>query len=634
MAKSRKPVARAKRDRPLDLYLYLLLAAVTLAVYSQVVHFDFLNYDDPEYVTANFHVRSGFTWDGLAWAFTSFHAANWSPLTWLSHMADCQWFGMRSGWHHAGNVLLHTAAALLLFAALKRLTAARWPSAFVAFLFAVHPLHVESVAWIAERKDVLCAVFWFLALYCYARYARQPGAVRYLPVLMAFCLGLMAKAMILTLPFVLLLLDVWPLRRANRLAVLWEKLPLFALAGGGALLTFFAHQRGDSVRSLSAIPFGLRIENALVTYAAYIVRMFWPANLAVFYPYRFDLPVWQVAAAGAALAGVTVLVVRWARSYPYLAVGWFWYLGTLVPVIGLVQVGAQSSADRYTYVPMVGLGIMLAWGAADLLHRQPRLATTAAVCAVATCLLLTWVQLGYWSDSRSLFQHAAEVTSGNYVAYNNLAEYDLTRMQNQEALGNIQEALRIRPAYPEAHANLALVLRRLGKLDDSEREYQSALRLLPSSGPVHAGYGALLVVEGRTNDALREFSAAERLRPDDDEAHFNRARALAALGRIDEAVAELYETIRLRPENAAVRHSLGFILLSRGRMGEAIAQFRVEAQLKPDDAGVHYNLGTLLVSAGRSDEAVEQFSQALRIKPDFAEARRRLEMARASSGEK
>ncbi len=614
MGKSRKPVAKPKRDRPPDLYLYLVLAAVTLAVYSQAVHFDFLNYDDPEYVTANFHVRSGLTWNGLMWAFTSYHAANWSPLTWLSHMADCQWFGMRSGWHHATNVLLHTAAALLLFAALKGLTAARWPSAFVAFLFALHPLHVESVAWIAERKDVLCALFWFLALYGYARYARQPGVVRYLLVLIAFCLGLMAKAMILTLPFVLLLLDVWPLRRANRRAVLWEKAPFFALAAGAAAITFLAHERGDSIRSLSAIPLGLRIENAVVTYAAYIVRMFWPARLAVFYPYRFDLPVWQVAAAGAALVGITVLAVRRARSCPYLAVGWLWYLGTLVPVIGLVQVGAQSSADRYTYVPMVGLGIMLAWGAADLLHGRPRVLRAVAVSAIAACSILTWVQLGYWTDSRSLFEHAAEVTSGNYVAQNNLAEYYLTRMQNGAALGHIQEALRIRPAYPEAHANLALAFRRLGKLDDSEREYQAALRLLPASGAVHAGYGGLLVVEGRNNDALAEFSAAERLRPDDDDAHYNRARVLAALGRTDEAVAEFYETIGLRPENAAVRHSLGFLLLSRGRMDEALAQFRVEAELKPGDAGVHYNLGTLLVSAGRNKEAAAEFSRAIEIK--------------------
>ena len=610
----------------MELYIYALLAAVTLAVYSRAVTFDFLNYDDPVYVVSNAQVRGGLTWAGVAWAFTSFHAANWSPVTWLSHMADCQWFGLRSGWHHATNVALHTAAALLLFAALKRLTGARWPSAFVAFLFALHPLHVESVAWVAERKDVLCALFWFLALYGYARYVERPGAVRYLLVLLAFALGLMSKAMIVTLPFVLMLLDVWPLRRSLRLR---EKLPFFALAAGASWLTFLAQERGDAVRTLSAIPLALRIENAVAAYGAYIIKMFWPAHLAPFYPYRFDLPLWQVAAAAAMLAGITVFVVRRARSLPYLATGWFWYLGTLVPVIGLVQVGAQSSADRYTYVPMVGLGIMLAWGATGVMRSYPRARAALAVASIAICAILTWVQLSYWTDSGTLFQHAIEVTSGNYLAENNLAEFDLTRSQNQDALPHIQEALRIRPAYPDAHANLALDFRRLGRFDESEREYREALRLEPASEPFHMGYGALLVVEGRREQALDEFSTAVRLRPDDDQAHFNRGRVLAQLGRTDDAVAELYEAVRLRPGNAEVRHTLGFLLLSRGRMDEALAQLRAEAQLKPEDAAVHFNLATLLVSAGRLDEAIAEYSQTLRIRPDFPDARRRLAMAQA-----
>jgi tetratricopeptide (TPR) repeat protein len=624
------PVAPApSSNRRADLYLYLLLSAVTLAVYSQVVHFDFLNYDDPDYVTGNVFVRRGFTWDGLTWAFTSFHAANWSPLTWLSHMADCQWFGLRSGWHHGTSVVLHAAAACLLLAALERMTGARWRSALVAFLFALHPLHVESVAWIAERKDVLCALFWFLAIYLYARYARRPGAAGYLMVLGAFALGLLAKAMIVTLPLLLLLLDYWPLRRPWRRALLWEKLPMAALAAAAAVLTYVAQQGGYTMRSLSAIPLGARIANAVVAYATYLVRMFWPARLAVFYPYRLALPPWQVALAGAALAGITAVVLLRARALPYLAVGWFWYLGTMVPVIGLVQVGAQSSADRYMYVPMVGLGIVLAWGGADLLTRRAPAAAAIAVAAMAVCAVVTWHQLGYWADSGRLFQHAVEVTSGNYIAHNNLAQFYLTEMRNQDALGQSEDALRIRPGYPEAHVNRALALRRLGKLEESEAEYRTALRLLPESEPAHMGYGALLVVDGRTGEALREFSTAVGLRPDDDDAHYNLGRVLAAVGRTDQAVGEYYAAIGLRPENAEARHSLGFLLLSRGRMDEALAQLRAEARLKPDDAGVHYNLGTFLVSARRFDEAIEQFAEALRIRPDFAEARRRLEMARA-----
>ena len=639
MGKPRKAAARPKvpqnaavpagpaRDWR-DLYVCVLIAAATLAVYSQVVHFDFLNYDDPDYVTQNVHVRSGFSWDNAGWAFSSFHAANWSPLTWLSHMADCQWFGLESGRHHAMNALLHAAAAVLLFAALKRMTAARWPSAFVALLFALHPLHVESVAWIAERKDVLCALFWFLALYWYAGYARKPGAFRYALAMAAFCLGLLAKGMIVTLPLVLLLLDFWPLRRTNWRRLVLEKVPFAALAAGVSVLTFLAQRQGYTVRSLAVFPVGVRIENGLVTYATYILRTIWPANLAVFYPYRFSIPLWQAAAAAMLVAGISIAAARRARENPYLFVGWFWYVGTLIPVIGLVQVGAQSSADRYMYVPMAGLGIMLAWGGAELLRGHRRAAIVLGACVIGACAAVTSTQLQYWANSGSLFQHAAEVARGNYVAYNNLAQFELSRMDNQEALKNAESALRIRPAYPEAHTNRALALRRLGQLNESESEYQTALRILPVSEPAHAGYGALLVTEGRMPEAWREFALAVQLRPDDDDAHYNLGRALAALGRTDDAEAEYREAIRLQPANADARHSLGFLLLSRGRMAEAIGQLRAEADLKPGDASVHYSLGTLLASQGRYDEAIGQFSEALRIKPDFTEAQRRLEMAR------
>ena len=622
-----RPVATR---RP-DYYICLLLVLVTLAVYCRALHFGFLNYDDPQYVTDNFHVRSGLTWGGFAWAFTSFHAANWSPLTWLSHMADCEWFGMKSGWHHATSVVLHALAALLLFAALKKLTRARWPSAFVAFLFALHPLHVESVAWVSERKDVLCAVFWFLALWLYARYVERPGIARYLLVLAAFCLGLMAKPMIVTLPFVLLLLDVWPLRRMSRSAV-WEKIPLFVAALAGAVVTFLAQNEGHAVRSLAAMPLGMRAENAVVTYAAYLARMFWPANLAVFYPYPLHLPAWQVAAAGLTLVGVTAVAVRRLRSHPYLAVGWFWYLGTLVPVIGLVQVGAQASADRYTYVPMVGVGIMLAWGAANLVSRRPRATTAVAAAGAAACvacLALTWLQSGYWRDSEALFQHAIEATRDNAVAHNNLADYYLVHQRNQEAVPHVQEALRIKPDYPEAHTNLALLLKRAGRLAESEREYRVSLSIQPASVDAHSGFGALLVQEGRLNEALREFSAAVELRPEYAQGHYNLARVLAALGRQDEALTHFYEAVRLQPDDADMRHSLGFALLGRGRMNEALVQFDAEARLNPGDASIHSTVASLLAGTGRFDDAIAQFEQALRIKPDLASARRGLEMARA-----
>jgi protein O-mannosyl-transferase len=627
-----KPAASA--TGPLDLGICLALLLLTLAVYSRAVHFEFINFDDPEYVTGNPHIRAGLTWAGLRWAFASYYASNWSPITWLSHMADCQFFGLRSGWHHSTNIVIHAAAAALLFAALKRLTGARWPSALAALLFALHPLHVESVAWISERKDVLCALFWFLALWCYARYAERPGAVRYGLVLLTFGLGLMAKGMIVTLPFTLLLLDYWPLRRADRPGVLLEKVPFLTLAAAVAVVTFFA--QGHAVRSLASVPIGMRVENALITYVAYILRMFWPTHLAVFYPYPSELPAWQVAAAGIALLGVTVLVALRARSYPYLAVGWLWYLGTLVPVIGLVQVGSQASADRYTYVPMVGLAIMLGWGGADLVRRLPRARTAiaaAAVTACSACVLLTWLQLRYWTDSESLFRHAAEVTGDNYIAQNSLSSYYLVRGRTAEALEHVYETLRIRQAYPEAHTNLALALMRLGRLDESEREYRLTLGLKPESVEAHSGYGALLLAEGRTQEGLREFSEAVALRPDYATGHFDMGRVLAAMGRADEAIGQFHEAVRLQPDHAEARHSLGVALLSRGRLDEALVQFRAEARLKPDDAGAHYQAATLLASAGRFDEAIAEFSEALRIDPGLDAARRGLETARQHLGQ-
>ena len=595
-------------------------------------HFEFVNFDDPEYVSGNIHVRAGLTGSSVAWAFTSTEAANWFPLTWLSHMSVYQLFGLDSGWHHLANVLFHTLASLLLFAAFQHMTGALWRSALVAFLFALHPLHVESVAWVAERKDVLCALFWFLTIWCYARYVRRPSAAGYLFVVAAFAGGLMSKSMMVTLPLVLLLLDLWPLGRPRRIGLVWEKLPLVAMASAVSLVTYISQQQGNAIRSLSSLPFGLRVANALLTYVRYIVRMFWPAKLAVYYPYPHELPPWQVAAAVVVLAGITALAVRWFRDYPYLAVGWFWYLGTLAPVIGLVQVGGQSSADRYTYLPMVGLTIMLSWGAADLVQKYPRArmaATAAAVAACGACVALTWIQLGYWTNSEALFQHAVDVTTDNYIAHNNLADDYLVHLRNEEARGHVVEALRLNPNYPEAHINLATILRRSGQLDESEKEYRTALTLQENNVDGHSGYGALLLRQGRVNEALRELRRVVELRPEYAEGHHDLGRLLASVGRVDDAMAQFSEAIRLRPDYAEAHHSLGFALAGRGRLNEAVVEFAAEAELLPQDANVHNNLAMLLVSLGRLDDAIAQFSAALRIKPDFDAARQGLAAAQA-----
>ena len=615
------------------MYICLLLLAATVAVYSRVRHYEFVNYDDPQYVTGNLHVRAGLTASGVRWALTSFDAANWFPLTWLSHMADAQFFGIDSGWHHLTNVWLHGLSVLLLFAVLKRMTGARWPSALVAFLFALHPLHVESVAWVAERKDVLSAFFWFLTMWCYARYTEKPGAFRYLAIVLAFCLGLMAKPMTVTLPFVLLLLDVWPLRRAPGKTLLIEKLPLFALAAGASVLTFLAQRQGGAVAPLAQTTLGLRLANALVSYLVYIRDMLWPAGLAVLYPLPPAVPAVEIAAAGLVLAIISVVVARQWRARPYLAVGWCWYLGTLAPVIGLVQVGSQSHADRYTYIPMVGLSIMLAWGGADLIAWRPRVRTAviaAAAAACAACVVITWLQIQYWASSETLDLHAFDVTSGNFILHHNLADYYLQHNRNEEARQQESEALQINPAYLEARLDLALALSLLGRPVESEVEYRRALELRPEGKEMvvaHSGLGAVLAAQHRTAEALPELQLAAKLRPDSAEQHYNLGTALAELGRNQEAVTELTEAVRLQPDDADAHHRLAVAWEILGKANEAAGEFARVAQLQPQDAVSQYTLALALARAGRLGEAIDHFSEAVRLKPDFENARRDLQTA-------
>ncbi|MGD0870984.1 MAG: tetratricopeptide repeat protein [Bryobacteraceae bacterium] len=646
--------------------MFLFLA--TFAVYAQVRHFDFVNFDDPEYVTANPHVRTGITAANVAWAFASGEAANWFPLTRLSHMLDCQMFGLRSGWHHLTNVLLHALAVLLLFAFLNRSTGRRWPSAWVALLFALHPLHVESVAWVAERKDSLSAFFGLLALWSYVRYVERPATRRYLLVVLAFALGLMAKPMLVTLPVVMLLVDVWPLGRvtgmgpsppgpgvgtsadaarmsacATRNGLLREKIPFFALAAAAAGATYLVQQAGGAVRSSDAFPLVLRLENALVSYIIYIAKMFWPARLAVFYPYPSEVPAWQAAAAALAIAVISILVARSVRKRPYLAVGWFWYLVTLAPVIGLVQVGAQARADRYTYIPMIGLTIMLAWGAADLLGRVRRAKPAIAALATATCACcaaLTWVQAGYWRDSRTLFQHAVDVTDGNYLAHHNLgAALAETPGGLNEAIAHYQAALRIKPGYARAHTDLGSALARLpGRLPDAMAEFRAALAIDPDLAIPHNNLGNALAQAGRWNEAVSEYGAALRIDPDYADARHNLAEAQYNLGfalaktdgRAFEAIAHLEAALRLRPDYPEAHNNLGVVLSQApGRLSEAIAHFQAALQLDPDYADAHINLGVALSQMpGRLPEAIAQLEAAERIQPD-AEVRGMIERLKA-----
>jgi len=586
----RKPRTIQPLRPPSDLWIYLLLAAAVFLIYSPVLHFDFVTFDDPEYVTANPHVQAGLSLAGVAWAFASSYAGSWFPLTWLSHMLDCDLFGLASGWHHFTNLWIHALSTLLLFTVLKRISGARWKSALVAFLFALHPLHVESVAWVCERKDVLSALFWVLTLAAYAGYVGRPGRGRYMLTLFLFCLGLMAKPMLVTLPVVLLLLDRWPFQRGIRIL---EKLPFFAASAAVSVVTYLVHRSAGALASFEVVPLAARFENALVSYAVYLLKMVWPVNLAVFYPYSQASLVAPAVVAGIVVAAITVLVLRVFPRWPYLAVGWLWYLVTLLPVIGLVQAGAQARADRFTYIPMIGISIALVWGASEALAAWPRirLALAAAVCSA--CLVLTWLQVGYWRDSVSLYQHAIDATSDNYVARFNLASVLEARGDPAGAVAELREAVRIRPYFATAHAEL----------------------------------GQLLATEGQPGEALGELQAAVRMKPDSADAHFRLGSVLGTLGRAGDAASEFAQTIRLEPENADAHYNLGIALAQREMLPDAVRELSAAVRLKPEDVDARFNLGIALARLGRLDDAIAQLSEAVRIKPDFTEARQALEDA-------
>ncbi len=571
------------RAGPVELWICLLLVLLILASYAQVRDHDFVSYDDPDYVSANPHLREGFTATSVAWALTAEYAGNWHPLTWISHMLDIQLFGLNPGPHHLMSVVFHAANALLLFLVLKRMTGMLGQSAFVAGLFALHPLHVESVAWVAERKDVLSTLFWMLTLWFYARYVERPGVKRYLMTLLSFALGLMAKPMLVTLPFVLLLLDFWPLGRTfstkpatNAMAaraalpksrdwnfavfkLVREKLPFLILAVLSSVMTFHVQRGSGAVATVHALPLVSRIENALLSYLRYIAKMVWPADLTVFYPYSPRFLWWQVAAAGLLLLCVSLLVLRWSIRRPYLAVGWFWYVGTLAPVIGIVQVGIQAMADRYTYAPLVGLWMMIAWGVPEffIARRNGWIAlSTLAALVILACAVCTWKQVGYWKSSVGLFQHALEATANNFVAYNDLGSAIEKQGRAEEAIACYRKALRIKPDFVLAQSNLGAALGKQGKLQEGVAHLREALRLKPDHADAQNNLGIALALQGKNEEAMWHFLEAIRVKPDHANARYNLGRVLMEQGRLDEAIVQFSEVLQIDPSHAQARADL------------------------------------------------------------------------------
>ncbi len=509
----------------------LTLAGLVWAVFGQTLWHDFINYDDPRYVYENAQITAGLTLRSVAWAFTHIHAMNWHPLTTISHMLDCQLYGLKPGWHHFTNVLLHTAAAIFLFLALRQMTRAPWRSAFVAAVFAIHPLRVESVAWIAERKDVLSGVFFMLILLAYTHYATKPCLHRYALVSVLLACGLMAKPMLVTVPFVLLLLDYWPLRRDGRHVwrLIAEKTPLIVLAIASSIITFVV-QKG-AVGDTGQLPVITRINNAIVSYAIYLCQMFWPANLAVFYPHPENrLPHWELALSAALLIVISLAALLLRERRPYLVVGWSWYLGMLVPVIGLVQVGWQGHADRYTYLPEIGLYIAITWTIADVTvrwrHRQMVLAATAA----AVILLFswrTWIQTTYWRNSETLFSRALAVTRNNDVAENNLGIVRLQQGRLDEAIALLQAAVNLRPDNSPAQENLAKALLQKGRVDDALIHYRKLMELQPENIEIHNIVGTVFVQRGRLKAGMEEWQKVLAIQPDNGNALNNLAWVLA-----------------------------------------------------------------------------------------------------------
>jgi len=672
MAQRSKPKILPATRRPATWLICAALALATLAAYWRVPSFEFVTYDDPDFIANNPYTQAGLTAKTVAWAFHSEVARNWHPVTMLTHALDCQLFGLRPGPPHVVNLLLHIADTLLLFLLLRRLTGALWPSASVAAFFALHPLHVESVAWIAERKDVLSTLLWLLTTWAYVRYAEQfkvQGSrfkVWYGAALGLFAIGLMCKPMLVTLPFVLLLLDFWPLRRlsGNVARAVLEKVPFLALSAVDCVITYSIQQHGGSVLGVSAFPMQARIGNALVSYVSYLERMVLPYDLAGLYIRHRDWPGWQVGGAALFLIIVTAIVLWQARKRPYLVVGWLWYVGTLVPVIGLVQVGMQSMADRYAYVPLIGIFIMIAWWVADLrLNARAVAAVTAGL--LAACIYLTERQSAYWHDSETLFRRMIAATDRNYMAHFNLGNVYSRQKRTDDAIAQYQAALRDEPNYADAANNLGGIYLDLKRYDEALAQYRDAVRIYtdfthcinlanaladaasarrdtnefaeadeafrkalslnPASALAHHNFGLTWQAQGKPGEAMAEFAEAVRLDPSRVDSHSELGLCYAMQGDMTNAARELSEVVRLQPDNAGAYGNLGNALAAQNRFDEALAAYTSALRLNPSDYQTEFNLGLTFMRQGRNAEAREHLRAALRLKPDYSEARRALD---------
>jgi protein O-mannosyl-transferase len=658
-----------------------LLVVLTLITYWQVKNYDFINYDDDKYITENQHVNTGLKLDNIKWAFQSTYASNWHPLTWLSLMTDAQLFGLNAGYFHLTNLFLHLLNMLLLLFILYKMTGVLGRSTLVAALFALHPLHIESVAWVAERKDVLSMFFMLLTLWAYINYIQKPDYKRYLLIFIAFALGLMSKPMLVTLPFALLLLDYWPLQRfslqdekkidsflsAKKLAsLIYEKIPLFFLTGLSIAVTIVA-QKGE-IEFMQSIPLLFRLKNALVAYCVYIFKMIWPMSLSVLYPYPASIPLWQVSVSAILLVAVSTVAIYCIKKKPYIATGWFWYLGTMVPVIGIVQVGIQSMADRYTYIPLIGLFIIIAWFLSDVLERKSYkkyIYATVLVVIVLLLAALSWSQLRYWKNSYELFTHALKVTRDNYTMHCNLGVLLASQGDNKMAEFHYMEALKIKPDDKDTNMNFGNLLVRQGRLDEAIGSYTAAIKSKPDFVEAYNNIGIAYVQRGDRQKAIEQFSTAVKINPGyvDAQNNLNMAMlhkqikesastkqsvasegihtfsgrmamgtSLMKKGDLDGAINNFQEALKIEPENINAHVSMGLALGYKRNFDGAITHFRAAIKINPRIPEIYNSLAVALAYTGRTDEAIAQLNKALEINPRFAKAHNTWGVMLAKSG--
>lgn len=596
-----------------ELLVYVFIVVAVFAAYWQLPKNDFISFDDDIYVTHNPHIKEGFTFKSIKWAFTTFHAFNWHPVTWLSHMMDYKLFGKNASMHHFMNLFYHILNSILVFVIFRAVTKDIWPSAIVAILFAVHPLHVESVAWISERKDVLSTFFGLWALGIYFLYAKKQKIRYYLAVILMYALGLMAKPMLVTLPILLLLFDFWPLQRVaiaaygnptncfvNRKSLgflVLEKIPFFALSAASSIITVIAQKEGGIVKSIQEFPIYLRLANAFVSYIRYICKMILPVNLSFYYPYQKDLNVWIVMGALILIIILSVAALKTVKNKPFFFAGWFWYLITLLPVIGLIQVGTQSMADRYTYVPMIGLFIIAAWGGKKILDsiHQRNLKAFAALWSILITglMLITWKQVRYWQNDIRLFSHAVAVTAEN----------------------------------PRSNYHLGLALEREGDIEKAIEHYKEAIRIAPDFLRARNSMGNALSKQGKYEEALRHYIYALNLKKKYADGHFNLGFALMNLGKNDEAIKQYHKAIEINKNHADAHYNLGKILSQRKKYKESLKHFMEVVRINPRDAEAYNNMGNCYFRVGNHQDAIDSYKKALLINPDYTLAKRNLEIA-------